>query len=201
MTRFVWLLFLPLSWVYAAWLYSVLPASVPVHWNAAGEVDRFGSRAEAALVLPVIMIFTAAVLMFAAYRMRAMGWVAGIILGFMFCVQLITGYAFQHGSLPDLVFGLNPLVAWLPLGLGWIYSIWLYSRLPGIVPLQWDLAGKVSSYGNRAVAAFLLPATFTLIAALMFAVARDAPVVLVTGLGLAMQIGMAQLYRDPPRAD
>lgn len=33
-------------------VWHLLPERMPVHWNAAGEVDRFGSRAEGALVLP-----------------------------------------------------------------------------------------------------------------------------------------------------
>lgn len=41
---------------YSAWKYSTLPEQVPVHFNARGEVDRYGSRLEGVLVCPIIMI-------------------------------------------------------------------------------------------------------------------------------------------------
>lgn len=36
--------------------YARLPERVPVHWNAAGEVDRYGSRLEGVLIMPVVML-------------------------------------------------------------------------------------------------------------------------------------------------
>lgn len=46
-----------------AWAYQALPAGVniPLHWNAAGEVDRVGSRTEALFglaVIPAVTLFT-----------------------------------------------------------------------------------------------------------------------------------------------
>jgi len=40
----------------AAWAWMQLPAGqgVPVHWNAAGEADRFGSKFEGLILLPLI---------------------------------------------------------------------------------------------------------------------------------------------------
>lgn len=51
----------PITVVAAAFLSSVLafgrlPERVPVHWNAAGEVDRYGSRFEGAVLLPLIIL-------------------------------------------------------------------------------------------------------------------------------------------------
>lgn len=42
----------------AAWAWIQLPAGqgIPVHWNAAGEADRFGSKFEGLLLLPLITI-------------------------------------------------------------------------------------------------------------------------------------------------
>lgn len=37
-------------------LWEQLPAQVPTHWNAAGEVDGWGSKAFAVLMLPLIML-------------------------------------------------------------------------------------------------------------------------------------------------
>jgi len=40
----------------AAWAWMQLPAGqgIPVHWNAAGEADRFGSKFEGLILLPLI---------------------------------------------------------------------------------------------------------------------------------------------------
>lgn len=42
--------------VASAVAYARLPERVPVHWNAAGEVDRYGSRLEGVLIMPVVMV-------------------------------------------------------------------------------------------------------------------------------------------------
>lgn len=36
----------------AAWTWPSAPERVPVHWNLAGEVDRYGGKAEGLLILP-----------------------------------------------------------------------------------------------------------------------------------------------------
>ena len=41
---------------FSAAIYSRLPARLPVHWNLHGDIDRYGSRAEGALMLPAMMI-------------------------------------------------------------------------------------------------------------------------------------------------
>jgi uncharacterized membrane protein len=189
MSRFPWWI-LPLvaSWLYAAWLYSLLPATVPVHWNLAGQIDRFGSRAEAALLLPCIMLVIALVMGLATSRRPGLQPLALVTLSFMFVVQLITGYAFLHGGLQTAVFGGSPLLALLPLALGWGYAGWLFTRLPERVPMHWGLNGEVDRYGGRAEGAFLLPGIFTLIAGVMFAISRQAPLLLVTGFFLALQV-------------
>ncbi len=42
----------------SAWAWVQLPAdaSLPVHWNAAGEADRYGGKAEALLLLPAVTV-------------------------------------------------------------------------------------------------------------------------------------------------
>lgn len=42
----------------SAWAWRQLPAdaSIPVHWNAAGQVDRYGGKAEGLLLLPAVSI-------------------------------------------------------------------------------------------------------------------------------------------------
>jgi uncharacterized membrane protein len=62
--RNLWpLLPLAASFAYGAWLYPRLPASVPVHWNLAGEVDRYGGPLEAAFLFPLIFVPVALLLL------------------------------------------------------------------------------------------------------------------------------------------
>jgi uncharacterized membrane protein len=44
------------SWVGSAVMYPLLPETVPTHWNFQGQVDGYGSRATATLLLPSFMI-------------------------------------------------------------------------------------------------------------------------------------------------
>lgn len=39
-----------------AWMQLPADASLPVHWNAAGEADRYGGKAEALLLLPAVTV-------------------------------------------------------------------------------------------------------------------------------------------------
>ncbi|MDQ3698093.1 MAG: SdpI family protein [Gemmatimonadota bacterium] len=45
-----------------ALVYGRLPERIPVHWNLAGEVDRYGSRLEGALLLPAVITVMAALI-------------------------------------------------------------------------------------------------------------------------------------------
>lgn len=52
---------LPASIIAGAWLFSIavfsrLPERMAVHWNIAGEPNRYGSRIEGAFLLPVLML-------------------------------------------------------------------------------------------------------------------------------------------------
>ena len=48
----------------AAVRWSSVPARLPVHWNAAGEVDRYGGRFEGLLLVPIITIALYLLLLF-----------------------------------------------------------------------------------------------------------------------------------------
>jgi uncharacterized membrane protein len=43
-----------MPFLYLAYIWNNLPEKVPMHWNAAGEIDRFGDKKE--LVLMLIML-------------------------------------------------------------------------------------------------------------------------------------------------
>jgi uncharacterized membrane protein len=44
------------AWVFSIAVFSRLPERVPVHWNIAGEPNRYGNRIEGAFLLPVLML-------------------------------------------------------------------------------------------------------------------------------------------------
>ena len=56
MRRLVHALLVAIAFAASALAWSRIPERVPVHWNLAGEVDRWGSRLEAALIMPVAML-------------------------------------------------------------------------------------------------------------------------------------------------
>jgi len=41
------------AWITGFYFYSVFPEQVPVHWNFAGQVDRFGGKFEGAFIMPI----------------------------------------------------------------------------------------------------------------------------------------------------
>lgn len=45
---------LALLWGGTAWVWDKTPDRMPVHWNAFGEIDGYGSRAEGLLIAPVV---------------------------------------------------------------------------------------------------------------------------------------------------
>ncbi|HBT46765.1 MAG TPA: hypothetical protein DEA73_02625 [Peptococcaceae bacterium] len=50
------LLILLMMLLVALMIYPHLPERVPIHWNAAGEVDNYGSRAFGAFMLPLVTV-------------------------------------------------------------------------------------------------------------------------------------------------
>lgn len=54
MRKWLPLILVAIGYGATAALWSRLPGEFPVHWNHAGEVDRYGSRLEGALLLPTV---------------------------------------------------------------------------------------------------------------------------------------------------
>ncbi len=52
--EFIIWIFIAIPFVYAFFIYDQLPNEVPLHWNAQGEADRYGSKLVGALMLPLI---------------------------------------------------------------------------------------------------------------------------------------------------
>ncbi len=40
----------------SAWFYPLLPETVPIHWNAAGEIDGYGHKFWSVLLIPIMVI-------------------------------------------------------------------------------------------------------------------------------------------------
>ena len=57
--RWIWWVIVAIAFLMTAALYTRLPDSLPVHWNLAGEVDRYAAKPLGALLMPLVMIFTA----------------------------------------------------------------------------------------------------------------------------------------------
>ena len=85
--------------IYSAWKYVTLPDRMPMHFNARGEVDRYGSKLEAVLFCPIMMAVLLAVFVLIPRMLpegkkidpfqKAWDIVVITIMGFMACVQFM----------------------------------------------------------------------------------------------------------------
>jgi uncharacterized membrane protein len=55
---------LTLPFIVIAWFWERLPAQIPMHWNLAGEVDRWSSSRWEVLILPVLGLVTVLLIRF-----------------------------------------------------------------------------------------------------------------------------------------
>ena len=84
---------------YSALKYATLPDRVGVHFNARGEVDRYGSKLEAVALCPVMMVILLAVFLIIPKMLpegkkidpfqKAWDTVVITVMGFMACVQFM----------------------------------------------------------------------------------------------------------------
>ncbi len=93
-----------------------MPERMPLHWNAAGEVDRYGGQAEALFLMPIFSLFLLLLLWglpklspkgkgVEAFQDQYDGLVL-VILGFMGAVHLVTLVAsFQKLNVGALIMG------------------------------------------------------------------------------------------------
>lgn len=120
-------------------MYTRYPETVPVHWNAAGEVDRYGSRLEAAFGLPVIILLLG-ILYFAvlprlmpregfnAAARRAFAGMMAASLYFMLGVQILTSFVFLTGRV-GIIAAIIPLLIVLLAVVGWQISVMQRNRV------------------------------------------------------------------------
>jgi uncharacterized membrane protein len=185
--RFVWLIPLMASWIHAVWMYSILPDRVPVHWNAAGQIDRYGSRSEAAFLLPALCLIIVALMWFGGAMRRRPGF-AELILTGMFGLQLLTAYWFSSGRLvPQLLEHSGWWWLILP-ALSWLLAVLSYPYMPKRVPIHWGIQGEADAFANRAVGVFMMPGLLTVMAAVLLALGSIPAVMWTLGLFLLIQI-------------
>ncbi|MGI4717490.1 MAG: SdpI family protein [Janthinobacterium lividum] len=141
-------------------LYPQLPSTVPVHWNAAGEPDGWGARAEVLMHLPFLVGLGLLWLVlpkvspkrFAVNGFEATWWFSGmamvVLLGYMQCIHLWGayqgGFAMDRAILGGL--GLFFVVAGNVMGKV-RRNFWLGVRTP------WTLANDRVWYATHRLAA------------------------------------------------
>jgi uncharacterized membrane protein len=141
-------------------IYPQLPAQVPVHWNAAGEVDGWGPRAEVLMHAPFLVVLGLLWLVlpkvsprrFAVEGFEATWWFSGMamvaLLGYMQCVHLWA--AWQGGFAMDraIVGGLGAFFVVAGNVMGKVRrNFWLGVRTP------WTLANERVWYATHRLAA------------------------------------------------
>jgi uncharacterized membrane protein len=109
----------------SAWFYPELPDPMPIHWDLAGNVDRYGAKPWAPFLLPIVAAGTAALLAVLprisprGYTLegsrRSVGVVSASVVGFLgFVHTLLLAHATGHPVAVE---------RWIPLGLGVLLAL------------------------------------------------------------------------------
>ncbi len=132
-------------------VYPSLPARVPTHWNAAGEVDAYGPSWVGALLLPLVMAFV--LLLFALIPKIAVFkenfgafekqyWALGLIIllffALFYAITLAPNYGFQANVSQPLVL----LAAMLFIAVGILMPSFKRNFFVGI-RTPWTLANDI----------------------------------------------------------
>jgi len=116
-----------------ALLYPTMPPTVPIHWNARGEIDGFAPKAAGAFFLPVIMVVTHLIFLLIT-RVAGGGQDAGKFRPAMETMELAAqGFLLWTGAAVFMAaFRINvPMPKWIFCGVGALLAV-LGSSLPGI---------------------------------------------------------------------
>ncbi len=102
-TEAVSILFVVSAIVLSFYFFRVFPEKVPTHWNFAGEVDQYSSRAFGAFLLPAMLVGIYALFYFLPYLdpkkeryaqfSKVYHFFKTFIIFFMFVIYLLTGLA------------------------------------------------------------------------------------------------------------
>jgi uncharacterized membrane protein len=121
-------LLIAVAFIATALAWSQMPERVPVHWNMAGEVDRYGGRLEAGLLVPGMMLLVWGVMRFmpwidprrANYAAVADAYelVVSLVLGTMLAVHaVVLGHSVGYRIPMDTVIPLIVGAAFIGLGM------------------------------------------------------------------------------------
>jgi uncharacterized membrane protein len=106
--------------------WSSVPAQVPIHWDASGQIDAYGSKFTGLLLLPTIalagytMIGLTAVFSRAQFQGRAMGALSWFRLAYVLVMAGVFGVivADVHGANLNMNYVIFPLLAVMMIAIG-----------------------------------------------------------------------------------
>lgn len=134
----------------AAFAWNDAPDSLPVHWNLAGEADRYSGKAAGLLTLPVIALVTYLLLLFApklmATRPEQLG---GVYTGIRFAVLAMLAALYGlillsiRGLPIDMTRGATVLVGALLIGVGSVMGRMRPNAVMG-VRTPWTLSSQAA---------------------------------------------------------
>jgi uncharacterized membrane protein len=154
----------------AAFAWDDAPDPLPVHWNLAGEADRFSGKAEGLLALPVIALVTY-VLLLVAPRMMSAGpeQLGALYTGIRFGVLLMLAALYAlivlsiRGVPIDMTRGATVLVGVLLVGVGSVMGRVRPNAVMG-VRTPWTLASRAAWDASQRLGGWLFAAIGALLA-------------------------------------
>ncbi|MFZ5988911.1 MAG: SdpI family protein [Bacillota bacterium] len=110
-----------LNFVVTAFIYTLLPEKIPMHWNAAGEVDRFGNRVDILFMslIPAFMYLILFLLSFLdkrvmkrinAYKAISRGVIALLLIIQYAVIMYAFGWNINMGSVSSIGMGILLIV-------------------------------------------------------------------------------------------
>lgn len=198
----------------SAWVWTRLPrdARVPVHWGASGQVDRYGSKAEGLLVMPVtVLAFSALVAALPLFEPRrsnlvrsSKAYAATCLAFFLFFLCLHTAMVMmtlgKRVSVPSIAIGASGILfAVIGNYLGKTRSNFFYG-----IRTPWTLSSELSWTKTHRVGGKLFMAVGLLVLASAFVLSEDQQIVVLLGgtIGSAVVLSVYSYFvwkNDPAR--
>jgi uncharacterized membrane protein len=153
----------------AAFTWDAAPDFLPVHWNLAGEADRFSGKVEGLLALPVIALVMYLVLLVAPMLMSARPeQLGGVYTGVRFAVLLMLAALYVlillsiRGVPIDMTRAATMLVGALLIGVGAVMGRMRPNAVMG-VRTPWTLASQASWDASQRLGGWLFIAVGALL--------------------------------------
>jgi uncharacterized membrane protein len=208
------LLVLVLMFAAAAWSWNAVPDRLPVHWNAAGEVDGWGGKGSGLLLLPIISLVAYVIMLGAPFldpgRANFAGFAASFnLFRFVFLLFMAGLYGAMHATFRGVNVNMTmvvlPLLGVLFVAVGWMMARVQPNWTVGI-RTPWTLSSRLSwdrshRLGSRL---FMLSGAFFVAAGIIgrpwafgAAIGSLIAVALVT-IGYSYIVWKNDLKREPP---